>query len=117
MSATTLDGDKVSTVGITTLDLLNPKTKKSEKTDFVMCKGNCQAIMGLRTATQFGLIEVKEDNFERVRMMSHKKVVLQEFKDVFCDDKVGSLPGMQKLKVNPDVQPMVQPHRRIPVGI
>lgn len=112
------NGDKLETVGTTTLELVNPKTKTGEMTDFIVCKGNCQAFMGLKTATRFGLIEVKEDKFERVRVMNQKKeCILQEFKEVFDDEKVGCLPGIQKLKVNPGIQPVIQPSRRIPIAI
>ena len=70
-----------------------------------------------------GLIEVHEENFEKVAAtkVEDKKTqtaqeIVEEYKDVFEDD-LGTLSGQQHLDVDPVVLPNIAPSRRVPFAI
>ena len=90
--------------------VVNPKTCKSYNIEFIVCDNTCQPLLGLRASQQMGLIKVLEDQFERVAAVS-----MEEYKEVF-DDKLGMLPGVQTLRVNPEARPVVMANRHVSVN-
>ena len=89
----------------------NPKNGKKYSVEFVVFKGNFTPILGLRASKQMGLIDVCEENFERI-------LSLQDFKcEDIMNDNLGCFPGTHTLKVKNDVQPVIMPTRRVPISV
>ena len=55
-------------LGICRKNVKYPKTRKTYSVEFVVLKDedDCQSLLGLRTSTQMGLVEIKQDNFHRL---------------------------------------------------
>lgn len=72
---------------------------------------------------QMGLIEVHEENFEKIaaaKVANTKsqtaQEIIEEYRDVFEGD-LGTLEGLQHLDVDPSVPPTIAPSRRVPFAI
>ena len=91
--------------------LKNPKTGKRYDVEFIVCKDDCQPLLGLSVSTQMKLITVDEEQFHRVAAIN-----TQAFSEVF-DEKLGTLPGTQKLRVKTEATPVVMANRRISVNM
>ena len=61
--------------GICRKNVKNPKTRKTYSVRFVAFKDedDCQPLLGLRTSTQMGLVEIKQVNFHRVAAVNIEK--------------------------------------------
>ena len=75
-------------------------------------KDDCQPLLGLRTSTQMGLVEIKQQNFHHVAAVNTEK----NYREVF-DGRLGKLPGVTTLQLKPDAVPAVMPNRRMPVAV
>ena len=70
-----------------------------------------------------GLIEVHEENFEKIaaaKVANTKsqtaQEIIEEYRDVFEGD-LGTLEGLQHLDVDPSVPPTIATSRRVPFAI
>ena len=86
------------------------QSKKSDKI-LIVVNENLTPLLGAAVIQQMGLIEVHEENFEKVaaaRIASTKQQTAQEiiekYRDVFEGD-LGTLEGLQHLDVDPSVPP------------
>ena len=98
------------------------QSKKSDKI-LIVVNENLTPLLGAALIQQMGLIEVHEENFEKVaaaRIASTKQQTAQEiiekYRDVFEGD-LGTLEGLQHLDVDPSVPPTIEPSRRVPFAI
>ena len=92
--------------------------KREYETEFVVLKGDCQPVLGAKTAVELGLIDINTNKFDRVSLVTKKgENLVKEFHDVFSEDKIGTLPGVQHLKTDEQVLPVIQPSRRISISI
>ena len=82
-------------------------------------------LLGAKVIQQMGLIEVHEENFEKVAATKTMdkasgtktaQEIIEEYEDVFEGD-LGTLEGKQDLAVDPTVLPNVSPSRRVPFAI
>ena len=86
-------------------------------------------LLGAKAIQQMKLIEVREENFERIattRETSESplqtgsrptaKEIVKQYSDVF-DGELGTLEGQQKLTVDPTVPPNIAPPRRVPFAL
>ena len=78
----------------------------------VVCKEDFVPLLGLRANQEMQQINVCDHNFDRVSSVN----VEDKYADIFSG-KLGMLPGLQHLKVNKDVKPVVMPDRRIPLAV
>lgn len=91
--------------------IVNPKTGKKYNVKFIVCDDECQPLLSMSTSQKMGLIKIQEHEFHRVARVS-----TEEFSDVF-DNKLGTLPGTQELRVSPDAKPVVMASRRVSVNM
>ena len=98
------------------------QSKKSDKI-LIVVNENLTPLLGAAVIQQMGLIEVHEENFEKVaaaRIASTKQQTAQEiiekYRDVFEGD-LGTLEGLQHLDVDPSVPPTIAPSQRVPFAI
>lgn len=89
----------------------NPRNKRKYSVEFLVYDDNYTPILGLRASEAMGLVAVRDDNFERISM-----VTKEEFEHVF-NGELGSLPGVHHLNTDPSAKPVVMPARRIPIAI
>ena len=101
-------------LGICRKNVKNPKMGKTYSVEFVVFKDedDCRSLLGLRTSTQVGLVEIKQQNFYRVAAVNIEK----NYREVF-DGQLGKLPGVTTLQLKPDTVPAVMSNRRIPVAV
>ena len=90
--------------------------------EFNMLRGNYTPILSLESCVALGFLKILDcDKPERVycSMKSSavltKQQVLEQFQDVFTG--LGKLETPYRIRVDPNVQPVVHPSRRIPVAI
>ena len=97
-------------LGICRKNVKNPKTRKTYSVEFVVFKDedDCQPLLGQRTSTQIGLVEVKQQNFHRVAAVNIEK----NYREVF-DGQIGKLPGVTTLQLKPDAVPAVMPNEEL----
>ena len=110
----------VTPIGQCQLSLLNPKTSKSYKVEFVVIDALCVPLLGSRTAQEMGLIEVKYENIMAVNDKKSdpvltKESLVQEFPEVFVG--TGKFDGKYTLEIDPTAKPIVHPPRRVPVAL
>ena len=99
------------------LGMFAAKLTSGEKTDHAkiyVAKGNHGALLGKRSAENLELIKINQEALvANVGSSTDTTTIIAEFKDLFGG--LGKLKDHQvKLHIDPDIQPVTQPHRRIP---
>ena len=109
--------------GICRVTIRNPRNQKKYSVEFIIVKENLTPLLGAAVIQQMGLIEVHEENFEKIaaaKMANTKsqtaQEIIEEYRDVFEGD-LGTLEGLQHLDVDPSVPPTIAPSRRVPFAI
>ena len=112
--------------GVCRVTIRNPKNRKKYSVEFIVVKENLTPLLGAKVIQQMKLIEVHEENFEKVATATttsatSKKIqtaqeINEEYSDVFEGD-LGTLEGLQQLNVDPSVPPSIAPSRRVPFAI
>ena len=102
------------------------RTKRTSVTSsiaVIKSKENLTPLLGAAVIQQMGLIEVHEENFEKIaaaKVANTKsqtaQEIIEEYRDVFEGD-LGTLEGLQHLDVDPSVPPTIAPSRRVPFAI
>lgn len=100
-----------------TLELHNLKTHMMYQVDFVVVDGErCMPILGSHTIQEMDLIKVQQHNILAIEANPvTQEVLLKDYPDVF--QGTGKLEGQYNLEVGEDVQPVIQPPRRVPVAL
>ena len=71
-------------------------------------------LLGARTAQQMDLITIHYDNIAATEDIPNTKdAVIRRHADVF--NGLGKMPGKVHLHVDPDIEPVVMPPRRVPL--
>ena len=78
-----------------------------------MFKEDRVPILGYRTSLQMKLITVEDDNFD---IAAVSESLVTQYPAVF-DGCLGSLPGTQQLKLDPEAQPKIMATRRTPISV
>ena len=104
-SVTDVEQNRTQTGRDLSLTLRNPKNRRKYSVEFIAVKDNLTPLLGAKVIQQMGLIEVHEENFERVaatKTESQKTLtaheIIEEYNDVF-EGELGTLEGMQHLDV------------------
>ena len=107
--------------------VVNPKNGKKYSVEFVVVKGKCKPLLGLRASEQMNLISVINENILTVQTQASlqdtaiasstltKEYILKKFADVFDGD--GKLEGDLHLEIDPTVPPVQLPTRKVPIAI
>ena len=96
-------------LGVCRRNVINPKNNKKYNVQFVVYDDSFTPLLGLKASEQMGLVEICEYNFERVYNVTLK--VEDKYGDLM-EGKLGTFPGLQHLKVDENVQPVIMSHRR-----
>ena len=100
-------------LGCCRLNVRNPKNNKKYNVPFVVFKGDRVPILGYRTSLQMRLVTVEDDNFH---IAAVSESLATQYPAVF-DGGLGSLPGTQRLTLDPDAQPKIMATRRTPIAL
>ena len=106
---------QLSHLGKLKQSVLNPKNGKGYILNFIVFKQNFTCLLGLRALEQMNLINVCTQNFDRNAQLVSSNVE-DNYPDVF-DDLLGTLPGIQHLRVEPSIKPVIMANRRIPISV
>ena len=105
------------------MTIRNPRNRKKYSVEFIVVKDNLTTLLGATVIQQMGLIEVHEENFEKIAAVKTASTkaetaqeIIEEYSDVFEGD-LGTLEGLQHLDVDPPVPPNIAPSRRVPFAI
>ena len=109
---------EVKPIGSARVIVQNAKNFKKYSLEFIIVRENLQPLIGAKTAQQMKLISVDTESVN-VMMETGKccESLVNEFADLFNDDKLGRLPGIVKLRVKPEINPSVMPARNVPVAM
>lgn len=122
----TYDDTPIPTKGVCRVTL----TRNDQKVNalFVLVDGNRQAILGLKTCEQLGLIKRINviDADKMTENKQTKKTVttetrathtdwVKEYADVF--QGIGRLPGQHKIRLKDNAEPVIHPARKVPVAL
>ena len=80
----------------------------SRKMEFIIVAENVEALIGLPTLRQMGLIQQAQSITERQKLPES----ISQFTDVF--QGLGQLPGTHTIRLQQNAQPTIQPARRVP---
>ena len=100
-------------LGCCRLKVRNPRNDKKYLVPFVVFKEDRVPILGYRTSLQMKLITVEDDNFD---IAAVSESLVTQYPAVF-DGGLGSLPGTQQLKLDPQAQPKIMATRRTPISV
>ena len=97
--------------GICRVTIRNPRNRKKYSVEFIVVKDNLTTLLGATVIQQMGLIEVHEENFEKIAAVKTASTkaetaqeIIEEYSDVFEGD-LGTLEGLQHLDVDPPCLP------------
>lgn len=122
----TYDDKPIPTKGMCRVTLCS----KSQKVNalFVLVEGNRQAILGLKTCEQLGLIKRvqvidtdkvtaygQNENTEVTTSRTKHTDWVREYKEVF--EGIGRLSGKHKIRLKENAEPVIHPARKVPVAL
>lgn len=116
---TMYDKSQIKPIGKTTLALTNPKNQSVHQVDFIVVQQKTTPILGNPSIQMMQLVTINYDNILHVAMQSDEMLtenyVFTQYSDVF--EGTGCLAGTYRLKIDPEVQPVIHPPRKIPVSL
>lgn len=98
-------------IGECRVTIVNPKNGRKYNVNFIICHDEFTPILGLSASEQLKLLELKDQNFERVYAIDHAK-----YSDVF-DGNLGEFNGIHSLKLKEGSQPCIMPDRKVPISL
>lgn len=119
----TYDDTPIPTKGVCRVTL----SSKGQKVNalFVLVDGNRQAILGLKTCDQLGLIKrVSVIDTDKVKTPENTEATthrathtdwVKEYREVFKG--IGRLPGIHKIRLKENAEPVIHPARKVPVAL
>ena len=100
----------------------DPKTDERQKysMESVIVKEELTPLLGAKASQHTGLLKMHPENFVRVAGVKQPRCradklknadqLIKEYQDVF-EGNLGTLPGAQRLEVNPGISPNISPSR------
>lgn len=107
-------GGEIQTAGLATLSCHS--AGEEYPLQFYVVKRDVQPLLGLPDCLRLGLITLNKE-VHQVAINEKKefsKQIFSEYSDLF-EDKLGNLPVTYSMKIDPEVQPVVKPARKIPI--
>ena len=112
--------------GVTRVMIPNPRNDKKYSVEFVVVKEELTPLLGAKATHHTGLLEIHAENFVRAAGIKQPSCgpdklktadkLIEEYQVVFEGD-LGTLPGAQRLEVNPGILPNISPSRRVPLAL
>ena len=113
-------------MGTTRIIVTNPQNRKRYSVEFVVVAEKLTPLIGARAAQHMKLLTIHWNNFKSVpaprrnnaivhQLLTAQHVVTQ-YPKVF-KRQLGRFPGVVKIEVDTNVQPVVTPTRRIPTAL
>jgi len=103
----------------------NPRNDKKYSLEFVVVKEKLIPLLAAKASQHMGL-EIHPQNFVQVAgikqpscgadNMKTADQLIEEYQDVFEGD-LGTLPGAQRLEVDPRISPNISPSRQVPLTL
>ena len=112
---TSWTNDVQTVLGTARIMVRNPKNNKKYKVTFHIVDEERSLILGLRASVAMDMITINQGNINAMNTGGQIDI-LKEIPGAF-NDKLGSLPGVQHLKVAEEVRPHASPVRRVPHAI
>ena len=103
------------------MPVLNPKNNNMYTVEFIIVKGQCKSILGLKTCEELELLTVNRQNIPLVTSQStntqglSERDIVNSYSDVFKGE--GKLEGQLHLELDESVQPVQLPPRRVPQAV
>jgi hypothetical protein len=108
-------GSTLDTVGVVSFKCSSNYTK-THSIRFHVVDSPVRSLLGLADSLQLGLINTSAQVYEiQVDGSGIPKDILDAYPSLF-DGKLGKLPVVYKIKLDPDVRPMTQSARNIPIA-
>ena len=109
------NGAAIETLGKVNLDVHNPKTNQTWKTEFMVVKQDLTTLIGKTTSESMNLITVHYNHLSIAQVEDTTRVELS-YQDVFAPEQ-GSLPGIAHFQVDESATPSVSASGRIPLAM
>ena len=109
------NGAAIQTLGTVSLDVHNPKTKQTYKTEFMVVKQDLTTLLGKTTSESMNLITVHYNHLSIAQVGDTANVELG-YEDVFASEQ-GSLPGIAHFQIDETATPTVSASGRIPLAM
>ena len=104
----------------------NPRNDKKYSLVFVVVKEKLIPLLGAKASQHMGLLEIHPQNFVQVAGIKQPTCgadklkttdqFIEEYQDIFEGD-LGTLPGAQRLEVDPRISPNIGPSRQVPLAL
>ena len=105
-------GSVIRTKGTVNLQCATAKNKQRELT-FHIVDRRVKTLLGLKDTVKLNLVQFEKEVHE---VQSKEHELFDEYSDVFGDE-MGKVPIMYRIKLNPNVTPVVMPPRPIPIAV
>ena len=109
------DQQKLRTDGIVTCQVQFPNSSKVILADFYLTKSHREALLGIDSSLELGLIQFDENNICSVQAGLNAEKIARKYSELF--EGYGKLEGKVHLDIDPTVTPVRLPLRRIPIHI
>jgi len=112
---------EVKPIGRKKIRVRNLKKNNMYTVEFIIVKGQCKSILGLKTCEELELLTVNRQNISLVTLQSTNTQGLSEqdkvnsYSDVFKGE--GKLESQLHLELDESVQPVQFPPRRVPLAV
>ena len=127
---TQYSGAEIRPLGKCILRVKNQKNAQTYDVQFVVVDNAATtSILGAQTSQVMSLIKVDYDNIQMIQeteqsqgrvtwrqTMLTKEVITKKYAEVF-EGELGTLPGVTHLDIDPMIQPVKQPLRRLPIAM
>ena len=97
--------------------VLNPKNNNMYTVEFIIVKGQCKSILGLKTCEELEVLTVNRQNILLVISQSTNTQFLSEQDIVNSYSDVFKSKGKLHLELDESVQPVRLPPRRVPLAV
>ena len=93
--------------------MINPANERKYAVLFTVVNENLVPVLGATASQRMGLITVNREN---IRQVTAKRDIIDQYKDVF-NDELGHFRGEVHLEVDPTIQPVITPARKVPFAL
>ena len=107
-------GDEIPTLGQLPCVIVN----KTYILPFFVVQKQVSSILGLKSSMELGLLTLNHVYSIEEQINNHltKDTILKKYSDLF-NGELGELPVIYKMRLDPEVKPVVCPPRRVPVAL
>ena len=107
------DQTLLAPIGECRVKMINPANERKYAVLFTVVNEDLMPVLGATASQRVGLITVNREN---IRQVTAKRDILDQYKDVF-NDELGHFRGEVHLEVDPTIQPVITPARKVPFDL